>query len=882
MVVLMSSCGELTELEDKGSKVDLQSSYYYTGEGLVYTVNPVVAKNSYNIRSADYGSKLVRDFVTLEPYLQRKNYFERAYSSGSTRETSGISNLFLVENDQEVVTIPMQSNNGSWRHTTHSDEFYQVNVFYHLNKLAERFYKTLAFGHAYLFLDSNMRIPPAIKYNYTETNSLWLTEDTSVKSLDVFSKCFLDPINAFFSAAENMLCFGYNNEIDNFNMAQDPSIIYHEMGHAFVQSMMNQRNIKFNNPFWNVHDFQSTLGVLFYDEAGAINEGIADYFSYFINSRDAVGEWGAGRYYASARPMSESHELHQISGISETSGERLSYPNFVQYNSNYPTTKDEDIHLSGQIVSHYFVALTKELKNQCSTPSLFSSVTSKYFSELTEMIQHDFELIYGRDSSMATESYARSHALASGLVMMMINETIAELGDLFGEGSDVIDDGYYFTNLNQDESYLWTHQVNPINFRRFFKIFAKNVKHHVSEGLCPQFTLDESEKLLDDYGLLLFTYYGDLGKTGNGNQTYSSPFVEVTLSDMMQGQSLNPVTAFDFNLQVNELNRRNTTLVSKEFLEIPSDTVAYVIDGQNSMKKILSHLTFQGKAVTTSTDVADVRYNNNNAKISPGEVIGIALNVRNTSNSTIAGLQILANDWDHMKIDDESAPYVDRADNIQHRPSQISNFKPCIYEGFPLETENGVKDTDDTDPGNCSYISRDNSIFDPYDLAGSTKLTKYSLDAPQPICLVQISDENETKWVSQNYYRKVVMGLEDSKCLNNNSLSDLEYNPNECLIRFLPGANQAYYSLLEPQKTWGETNFGSNSGSPTLNSNQAMVMEVNKWIEPGTKFMCRFRARFTNCIDCFAPDTSSDDYPEYMYSGAEPFKILNFSFTVID
>src|SRR5690606_22770899 len=106
-------------------------------------------------------------------------------------------------------------------------EFYQVNTFFHLNKLTKRFHKALAFGQAFLYLDSNMRIPPAIKYNYTETNSLWLHNDHEPVTLEAFSRCFLESINAFFSPTEFQLCFGWNKEDRDFLVVQDPSIIYH-------------------------------------------------------------------------------------------------------------------------------------------------------------------------------------------------------------------------------------------------------------------------------------------------------------------------------------------------------------------------------------------------------------------------------------------------------------------------------------------------------------------------------------------------------------------------------------------------------------------------------------------------------------------------------
>ncbi len=62
-----------------------------------------------------------------------------------------------------------------------------------------------------------------------------------------------------------------------------------------------------------------------------------------------------------------------------------------------------------------------------------------------------------------------------------------------------------------------------------------------------------------------------------------------------------------------------------------------------------------------------------------------------------------------------------------------------------------------------------------------------------------------------------------------------------------------------------------------------MIMEVNKWIPPGTKFRCRLRARFSNCSDCYNDSTNgSDDFLESEMNGKKPFKVLNFEFDVND
>src|SRR5690606_20524271 len=156
----------------------------------------------------------------------------------------------------------------------------------------------------------------------------------------------------------------------------------------------------------------------------------------------------------------------------------------------------EDIHYAGQIISHYFVALTEELKTSCTFPT--------------------------------TGAYSRvslKHELATNYVMTVLNESLAEIGDLFARGSDLIPSSYNFTNLNNNHSYLWTQMVNPPNMKRFMQTIAKNINAYISApfgGLCPEFSIDKSEQLLDSYGLLLFKKYRDEGINSNGEESYAS------------------------------------------------------------------------------------------------------------------------------------------------------------------------------------------------------------------------------------------------------------------------------------------------------------------------------------------------------------------------
>lgn len=877
IAITFIGCEGVTEAPQQSRK-KLEDKFSGTGGGPIYEVNPVIASGRFDLSFPVFEDYVRTEFVTNNDTLATKCTFTQNVSDTFQITESTDSNCLSILNDRSADTVAINSLNGGWGYPVESDEFYQVNTYYHLNKIIERFYDSLSFAHKAVHFDSNLIIPPATKYNFVDTKSYWFMKDEQSQELVAFSKCFLDPINAFFSPADNILCFGSNDRIENFLIAQDPSVIYHEMGHAFVKIMMNQRNTTSgtdpNNlsPFFDSHPFQSDLGTLFYDEAGSINEGIADYFSYYMNQRSKIGEWGLGRFFNAARPLNEDDDLH-TAPVSTNAGERLKYPDFLQYNIGDPEIYSEDVHYAGQIITHYLVALTNEFKTSC----------------------------------FADQSKNQKHLNSTDYVILLLNETLAEVGDLTAKGSDLFSEyatldpsqeEVFFTNLNDEQSFLWTQVVNPPNFRRFFRIFGKNILHHISLNLCPDFTVTKSEQLLDEYGLLLFKSYEDKGQGHDFDNNNQMTYVNYNGSSVFSGKNLNALFS---NNTVNEDNRKNSVLVAKDLLVLDPDVIGFVFDGQNDINGILANLTFEGKNITTTQGIAGTEYNNNNIKISPGEVVGLSLNLRNTSNSTMAGVQILANDWDHMKLNtpndavytdgnpanDPPYNYVNSNTNISGLKDgdingYIGNHSPCIFDDFPKETEGGVTDTTSTTEGSCSYTSRNNKQLDLTEILASTIYPKYDLDSPQPICLVQFNGENETMWVSQDHFRKTVIGLEDKDCLNNPSMSTENFNPNECLIRLLPGANTAVLGKIDAQKTWSETLIGDNENSRvSFSPANVVLMEVNKWIQPGTKFNCRFRVRFTNCDDCFSKSDGTE-YTDKDYTGHAPFKLINFQFTVVD
>jgi hypothetical protein len=713
-----------------------------------------------------------------------------------------------------------------------SPEFYQTNTLYHLSKGTTDFFKKLSFAYEQIHLMPS-NVPKSLPSYLVNSKLFWFKSMASPDKklfrndfLTSYAQCELDK-NASFSPAGPSLCFGGISEIPGFYFVQDPDIIYHELGHALVSVMMNTRNGFSSSEY---HPFRSNLGSYGYDEAGSINEGIADYITYSLTFKKnkperRIGEFALGRTSNQARPVSEADSMH-ITGIEETSTGRLSYPHYLLYDPNNPDSINEDVHYAGQIVTHYLVALTKNFKSKCSLPA---------------------------DGDEA-------HSKASSYVMLLLAETLSELGDLNAKGVDMAgypysDPNVFFNNLDKTNSYLWTQVINQVTYRRFFQVFGKNINRYITASICPSFDKNVSERLLDDYGLLLFKTYNN-----NGNSTKTRSIDYGWVNSNLAGQ---PLT------KVSENNRRKSVLVSKELLtlaektdENPNRVGFYIIDNSSDMKALLEELLFKGFSVPLSSEVASTVYNNNNIKVSPGEVIGIIPNLLNKSNSPMAGIQLIAADWDHVDVPTDQL--------------STGNFKPCVFDSATTVDQGGEAGNTCT----TTYTEYNRLIKNP-----ATGL--FPAQAVAPVCMVQLEEGDSSRWVSQNVYRKKQgLALMDKDCLGysttGNTDPDFSFNPHECLVRFLPGANDAFFSKIDAQKSYYETVVKETSDG-TFNSGNLMIMEVNKWIPPGTKFRCRLRARFSNCSDCYSdPANNDDDYIDAELNGNKPFKVINFDFDVND
>jgi hypothetical protein len=710
------------------------------GQGYILADNPIILSGNANLDpNYDLNKLLSPAYITANGYLQTDN-----------AACSGLMPCYKVFSERNSSVL--QTSDGKWAYNSTTAEFLEVNTFYHMSKIFSLFFSQLDMfrqGHSSSY---DSAIPSVFTY--------------TTDPLIIYANCAVAD-NASFDPATYTLCFGSLSGTPKMKFAQDSSIIYHEVGHYFQRLQLNFRNAVSSNLSPQP---QADLGTVFYNEAGSIGEGLSDYYSYYVNGRTHLGEWAVGRTLNASRPMTESDPLH-APGVSADPSQRLSYPQFLDYDPNFPLTISEDVHSSGMIMSHYLVALTEDLRTTC-----LMDKTS-----------------------------------ASALVINLLSETLAELGDFTSKGTNNGSVGKI--NLNATNARDWFRIANPVNYRSFTQTFAKNLYQNLQRFPACNGSLydqDKIESLIDDYGLLLFRTY-------NQHRNFADPTTKP-------------------NVAVNPVNRKKSTLISKSLIKLdptPNASTAFIIDAQSQLVQTIADLEAAG--VINSGDLSQtpstLPYNNGNARVSPGEIFALSPNMYNDSNATMGGVQVLANDWNH----------VDPATG-----------SPYIFNQWPLSSEGGVA-------------------------APTTATENFS-----PVCLIQSksADGTSTQWITQNIYRQKV-ALDKTMCLDS---SNTTTSDKDCFIRAVKGVDQAYFSKINSKSTYGQTMTDPQTHEARgLEWSNVILFQVSKHVPPGTVVNCRLRARFTNCEDCYHDTTRENyDYKDLDYNGSTPYKIIQLQFSIID
>jgi hypothetical protein len=751
-------------LRGKSGSASTGNTNVAVSQGRVLKDNPIILSGNANLSAtADLSKYLSTDLITSNSFLQ------------GNANCSGLTYCFEVQEKLESASA-LQTTDGKWAFKVTSEQFLQVNAFYHTNKIFDQYFANmgLTFSGSYglgTVPAYDTAIPLSLR-NIDGTYNLNKSPLTVTTNCDEKDNAYYKYTPVEFNPATETICYGYSGTTKQIRWAQDSTVIYHETGHFFQRLQLNFRNIA------SVVKVQ--MGQSLYSEATALGEGLADFFSYYVNGRTHWGEWAAGKVDGS-RPLSEADAQH-APGISLEEDQRLSYPQYLTYDSNYPTEPVEDVHMSGMIISHYLVALTSDIETTC----------------------------------LMTNKDAREY------VMYILNESLAELGDLTSVGTYSGAAGK--VNLNSTYSFDWYTINNPINYRSLTQTIAKNLLITIGNaGLARcnggAYSKDRIETVLDNYGLLLFRKYN---------------------------QHRNLTSGVKINTSVNASNRKKSVLIAKSNLILDPTTgssSAYVIDNREKIYDGVQKFVDAG-ALSNQTDPT-LSYNNNNSKVSPGEVVAIALNLYNNSNSTMGGVEVLGNDWDHAET---------KLGATVNKPCKFSST--LSTDGWPLTAEGAASVASDA-ASTCDTIATTSSDF-------------------APVCFIQSTEASATKWISQKAFKEKI-ALDSNACLD-------PTNDKNCFIRTVKGFEKSYYAKINPKSTWGQTMANPTTGEAySLDWGNIMLFEVSKSIPPGTVVSCRLRARFTNCEDCYHDSLrDNNDYLDKEYNGPRPYKIIQLQIPITD
>lgn len=330
ILMLLSSCLDpSSSVSSSGlSSSTVNWSNYSQGDGVVIQTNPI-AQYGWDI-SVDENTNMNK-FLASEPVFITNQ--TQLISPCLLGEDGAINPCIIVTGADDTDGITSESSR--WAFDASSDSFLQVQTFYHVRKIISRFHEIIADN-----------FPLAVS-NYNH----WYEGEI----LKVYAKCdYAD--NSYFDPAVFAVCMGYTSDETWHRWAQDPSVIYHEVGHLLSHIMLNLNN----------STYKTSFGVRApADEASGVGEGISDWFAYYMNGRTHFGEWATGLFYNASRPLTEDDDLH-APGIDSSIENRLSYPKYLGYFPQEPTKEYEDNHSSGMIISHFLRRLTQELQDECS------------------------------------------------------------------------------------------------------------------------------------------------------------------------------------------------------------------------------------------------------------------------------------------------------------------------------------------------------------------------------------------------------------------------------------------------------------------------------------------------------------------------------------
>jgi MYXO-CTERM domain-containing protein len=264
---------------------------------------------------APTGTKLTNDFVTSFNCIDNKTV--RALN------ISGFKANVHVCDIQQVATADA---NGDFLYVPHdiagtpeskNDEFAEVSMYYHASKAYAFFRGLQGVADAQVVVDKPLRVVANLQLPAGISSGNFATAADPNTALEPFQNAFFSPagggLGAIFSQLYGLkggaLWFGQGPMRD---YAYDGDVVYHEFTHAVVDATIRLGA-------WHV-DARGAV-----DAPGAMNEGLADYFSSAITGDPDVGEYA-------------SKDISQNSGVIRTLANQDACPSAVLGEVHFDST----------------------------------------------------------------------------------------------------------------------------------------------------------------------------------------------------------------------------------------------------------------------------------------------------------------------------------------------------------------------------------------------------------------------------------------------------------------------------------------------------------------------------------------------------------------
>ena len=256
--------------------------------------------------SATASGKLANDFVTSANCIDKKTVRPVNLGGFSAKmHVCDIEQLATADANGNFLYEPTDTAGAS---ASRSDEFSELSMYFHTTKAYAFFRGLQGSADAQVVVDKPLRVVANLQVPAGITTGNLLAAADPNTALDTFSNAFFSPAGGglgqifeqIYGLKGGGLWFGQGPQRD---YAYDGDVVYHEFTHAVVDHTLKLEA-------WHVDAFGAI------DAPGAMNEGLADYFSSAITGDPDVGEYA-------------SKDISQNSGVIRTLANRDKCPSAI-------------------------------------------------------------------------------------------------------------------------------------------------------------------------------------------------------------------------------------------------------------------------------------------------------------------------------------------------------------------------------------------------------------------------------------------------------------------------------------------------------------------------------------------------------------------------